>query len=184
MCLVCDQCSGTKHSVNSERRLPAIFSRPMVSSRTRRVAKATPRDMNSNGKQTYLPRSQRISCHQHSCFAFVTSVVGENSRRAHHERIRSTFQAVETSVRGRRSHHTPDTGREAACQIRRARLVQSQVTRRRPQADLSPARSPHSSYAISYDAERSRNVSHQVRQDGRRLVNETYNESWWNKHDK
>jgi hypothetical protein len=40
------------------------------------------------------------------------------------------------------------------------------------------------SYAISYDAERSRNVSHQVRQDGRRLINETYNESWWNKHDK
>jgi hypothetical protein len=40
------------------------------------------------------------------------------------------------------------------------------------------------SYAISYDAERSRNVSHQVRQDGRRLTNETYNESWWNKHDK
>ncbi|CAF1554588.1 unnamed protein product [Rotaria sordida] len=39
-------------------------------------------------------------------------------------------------------------------------------------------------YAISYDAERSRNVSHQVRQDGRRLTNETYNESWWNKHDK
>ncbi|CAF0897922.1 unnamed protein product [Adineta ricciae] len=38
-------------------------------------------------------------------------------------------------------------------------------------------------YAISYDAERSRNVSHQVRQDGRRLTNETYNESWWNKHD-
>ncbi|CAF3360819.1 unnamed protein product [Rotaria socialis] len=38
-------------------------------------------------------------------------------------------------------------------------------------------------YAISYDAERSRNVSHQVRQDGRRLINETYNESWWNKHD-
>ena len=40
------------------------------------------------------------------------------------------------------------------------------------------------SYAISYDAERSRNVSHQVRQDARRLINETYNESWWNKHDK
>ena len=40
------------------------------------------------------------------------------------------------------------------------------------------------SYAISHDAERSRNVSHQVRQDGRRLINETYNESWWNKHDK
>ena len=40
------------------------------------------------------------------------------------------------------------------------------------------------SYAISYDAERSRNVSHQVRQDGRRLTNETYNEAWWNKHDK
>jgi hypothetical protein len=40
------------------------------------------------------------------------------------------------------------------------------------------------SYAISYDAERSRNVSHAVRQDGRRLINETYNESWWNKHDK
>ncbi|CAF1454610.1 unnamed protein product [Rotaria magnacalcarata] len=38
-------------------------------------------------------------------------------------------------------------------------------------------------YAISFDAERSRNVSHQVRQDGRRLINETYNESWWNKHD-
>ncbi|CAF2166860.1 unnamed protein product [Rotaria magnacalcarata] len=38
-------------------------------------------------------------------------------------------------------------------------------------------------YAISHDAERSRNVSHQVRQDGRRLINETYNESWWNKHD-
>lgn len=40
------------------------------------------------------------------------------------------------------------------------------------------------SYAISYDAERSRNVSHQVRQDARHLINETYNESWWNKHDK
>ena len=37
--------------------------------------------------------------------------------------------------------------------------------------------------AISSDAEKSRNVSFQVRQEGRYLDNETRNQTWWDTHD-
>lgn len=60
--------------------------------------------------------------------------------------------------------------------------ITSENNRRFPM--VSSSESLFFSYAISYDASRSRDVSHQVRQEGRRLINETTNESWWNKHDK
>ena len=36
---------------------------------------------------------------------------------------------------------------------------------------------------ISADAEKTRNVSFQVRQEGRFLKNETDNQTWWDEHD-
>lgn len=38
-------------------------------------------------------------------------------------------------------------------------------------------------HAISTDAEKTRNVSFQVRQEGRFLKNETDNQTWWDEHD-
>ena len=99
----------------------------------------------------------------------------------YHEWIPITFHTVEAALGSHRPSHSSDLGTKTTRQIQRARLVQSQVSLGHA-LGVPLVSSP--SYAISYDAERSRNVSHQVRQDGRRLINETYNESWWNKHDK
>ena len=53
----------------------------------------------------------------------------------------------------------------------------------KPIVRFNPADWHANKHAISSDAEKSRNVSFQVRQEGRYLNNETANQTWWDTHD-
>lgn len=54
---------------------------------------------------------------------------------------------------------------------------------KKPAVKFNPADWFTNKQAISSDAEKTRNVSFQVRQEGRYLANETDNQTWWDTHD-
>ncbi len=54
---------------------------------------------------------------------------------------------------------------------------------KKPMVRFNPADWHTNKHAISSDAEKSRNVSFQVRNEGRYLNNETDNQTWWDTHD-
>jgi tektin-2 len=54
---------------------------------------------------------------------------------------------------------------------------------KKPSVKFNPADWHTNKHAISTDAEKTRNVSFQVRQEGRYLKNETDNQTWWDTHD-
>lgn len=54
---------------------------------------------------------------------------------------------------------------------------------KKPTVKFNPADWHTNKHSISADAERSRNVSFQVRQESRYLNNETENQTWWDTHD-
>jgi hypothetical protein len=54
---------------------------------------------------------------------------------------------------------------------------------KKPTVRFNPADWHTNKHAISSDAEKSRNVSFQVRNEGRYLNNETDNQTWWDTHD-
>lgn len=53
----------------------------------------------------------------------------------------------------------------------------------KPIVRFAPSDWQTNKHAISHDSEKSRNVSFQVRQEGRFLNNETDNQTWWDTHD-
>jgi hypothetical protein len=54
---------------------------------------------------------------------------------------------------------------------------------KKPSVKFNPADWHTNKHGISYDAEKTRNVSFQVRQEGRYTKNETENQTWWDTHD-
>lgn len=54
---------------------------------------------------------------------------------------------------------------------------------KKPTVKFNPADWHTNKHAISADSEKNRNVSFQVRQEGRHLKNETDNQTWWDEHD-
>lgn len=54
---------------------------------------------------------------------------------------------------------------------------------KKPAVKFNPSDWHTNKHSISADAEKSRNVSFQVRQEGRYLNNETENQTWWDNHD-
>lgn len=54
---------------------------------------------------------------------------------------------------------------------------------KKPSVKFNPADWHTNKHAISADAEKTRTVSFQVRQEGRFLKNETDNQTWWDEHD-
>lgn len=54
---------------------------------------------------------------------------------------------------------------------------------KKPSVKFQPADWHTNKHAISADAEKTRGVAFQVRQEGRYLKNETDNQTWWDTHD-
>ena len=54
---------------------------------------------------------------------------------------------------------------------------------KKPMVKFNPSDWHTNKHAISSDAEKTRNVSFQVRQEGRYVTNETDNQTWWDTHD-